>query len=174
MNTMLRLTDRMLETIHTDLDRPHAFAGERVGFLTCGVADLSGGGLCLYGADYHPVADEDYEDDPRAAAMLGPGAFRKILQRIYNHPASVLHIHRHDHRGHPGPSSIDERESRKFVPSFWNVCPKHPHGTLILSFDALWGALWISPQRPVVELDRYAVSGDRTQPYGGHLDEHAE
>jgi len=174
MNTMLRLTDRMLESIHADLDRPHAFAGERVGFLTCGVAALSEGGLCLYGADYHPVADADYENDRRAAAMLGSGAFRKILQRIYNEPASVLHVHRHDHHGRPGPSVTDERESRRFMPSFWNVCPRHPHGTVILSFDTLWGALWISPDAPVVELGRYAVIGDRTQPYGGFSHERAE
>jgi len=171
MRTILRLTDRLMEMIHADLDRPHAFAGERVGFITCGVADLPGGGLCLYGADYHPVADEDYEDDARAAAMLGSGAFRKILQRIYSKPASVLHVHRHDHQGRPGPSFVDERESRRFVPSFWNVCPNHPHGTLILSFDDLWGALWLRPEDPFVEIGTCVIVGDRTRPYGGISDE---
>ena len=169
MTTTLRLTDRLMETIHADLDRPHAFALERAGFLTCGVADLPGGGLCLYGAVYHPVADEDYEDDPRAAAMLGAGAFRKILQRIYGKPASVLHVHRHDHCGRPAPSVTDARESRHFVPNFWNVCPNHPHGALILSFDDLWGALWIKPGHPIVELDAHVIVGDRTKPYGGSL-----
>ncbi len=166
MKTVLRIPDRLLETIHADLGRPHPFAGERVGFLTCEVANFSGGGLGLYGATYHPVADDDYEDDERAAAMLGSGAFRKILQRIYAKPASVLHVHRHDHYGRPRPSSIDKRESRRFVPSFWNVCPNHPHGTLILSFDDLWGALWIKPEQPIVELDACAIVGDRTKSYG--------
>ena len=166
MKTVLRITDRLLEAIHTDLRRPHPFAGERVGFLTCGVANLANGGLGLYGATYHPVADDDYEDDPRAAAMLGSGAFRKMLQKIYAKPASVLHVHRHDHYGRPGPSITDQRESRRFIPSFWNVCPSHPHGTLILSFDDVWGALWIKPEQPIAELDACAIVGDRTRPYG--------
>ncbi|HET6912250.1 MAG TPA: hypothetical protein VFH71_02775 [Rhodanobacteraceae bacterium] len=161
MKTVLRLPERLLETIHADLNRPHPFAGERDGFLTCGVASLPAGGLGLYGATYYPVADDDYEDDLRAAAMLGSGAFRKILQRIYAKPASVLHVHRHDHYGRPGPSLTDKRESERFVPNFWNVCPNHPHGTLILSFDDLWGALWIKRERPVVELIPCVIASDR-------------
>ena len=162
MKTLVRLTDRLLTSIHADLDRPHDYAAERVGFLTCEVADLPKRGLCLYGVDYHPVADADYADDPRAGAMLNGNAFRKILQRIYHKPASVLHVHRHDHRGKPGPSVTDERESRRFVPNFWNVCPKHPHGTLILSYDDAWGALWIAPDQDIVELDACAIVGNRT------------
>lgn len=170
MRTVLRITDGLLETIHADLSRPHPFAGERAGFLTCGVASLPSGEVGLYGATYYPVADDDYEDDPGAAAMLGSGAFRKILQRIYAKPSSVLHVHRHDHYGCPGPSITDQRESQHFVPSFWNVCPNYPHGTLILSFDDLWGALWIKPKCPIVELSSCVVVGDRTKPYGGWND----
>lgn len=160
MKLLFKITDVLLREVHADLDRPHAFAGERVGFLTCGTAGLSGRGVGIYGASYHPVADDDYLPDKRAAAMLGPGAFRKILQQAYNEPTAVFHVHRHEHRGQPRPSPIDDSESRRFMPDFWKVCPNHPHGMLILSLDSVFGRVWLSDRRTIAPFDTYTVVGD--------------
>jgi hypothetical protein len=111
-------------------------------------------------AEYLPVADEDYEPDNDAAAMLGPGAFRKILQRVYSRHATVMHVHRHDHFGRPRASRIDDVESRKFIPDFWKVCPNHPHGTLILSLDSMSGLLWHQDRTRIVPLSKYVVVQD--------------
>jgi hypothetical protein len=167
MKLSFRITDRLLRAVHTDLDRPHAFAGERVGFVICGVGALRRNGLGLYAASYQPVADEDYVPDYRAAAMLGPGAFRKILQRVYNEPAAVFHVHRHDHSGEPSPSGIDESESRRFVPDFWKVCPQYPHGTLILSLDSIAGWVWLPDRRRILPFKRCSVIGQRVQIFSG-------
>lgn len=172
MNLTFRITDQLLELIHTDLSRPHAFAAERVGFLTCGVGALHNG-LAIYSAAYHPVLDDDYVDDRQAAAMLGPGAFRKMLQFAYRDPTAVFHIHRHDHRGSPSPSRIDETESARFIPDFWKVCPNHPHGIIILSLDSIYGRVWHPQSREILPFTTYKVVGDG-QPSGpGQLRERA-
>ena len=87
------------------MDRPHPFAAERVGFLACRAGRLDGGGIVILAADYDPVADEDYVDDLRVGAMMGPAAIRKALQRAYNDgrgDLSLFHVHMHEHSGLPG------------------------------------------------------------------------
>jgi hypothetical protein len=173
MRTSFRMTDLLLRSIHLDLDRQHPFAAERVGFVTCGIADLPDEGFEVYAAAYHPVLDEDYIEDHRVGAMLGPGAFRKMLQTVYHKPAAVFHVHRHDHRGAPLPSRIDESESRKFIPDFWKVCAHHPHGVLILSFDSIYGQVWHPDRRTIRLFDSYRVIGDLPPSRQGLLDERA-
>jgi hypothetical protein len=173
MKTSLRITDTLLQIIHTDLDRAHPFAAERVGFVTCAVADLPSGGLEFYAAAYHVVLDEDYLEDESVGAMLGPGAFRKMLQTAYRHPAAVFHVHRHEHRGRPSPSRMDDVESRKFMPDFWKVCPRHPHGILILSLDSIYGRIWHPDRQTIGPLDSFSVVGDAPPARRGLLDERA-
>lgn len=170
MKATFKVTATLLRAVHEDLDRKHTFAYERVGFLTCHPAALPDGGISICAAAYHPVDDEDYVPDESAAAMLGPGAFRKILQIVYNSPASVFHIHRHDHHGRPQPSGIDESESKRFVPDFWKVCPKHPHGIVVLSYDSLVGRIWLPDEQVILPLDPCVVVGAPLHISRGHTD----
>jgi hypothetical protein len=124
-----------------DLARRHPFAAERVGFLSCKTATSPGGPMIL-AAGYHPVADEDYLRDQWVGAMMGPNAIRKALQFAYNHPASMFHVHLHDHTGIPKFSKTDSREAAKFVPDFFNVQPNFPHGALIFSKDSAVARCW--------------------------------
>ena len=143
MKTALRCARPFLDRVHSDLDRRHAFAAERVGFIACKTARIDGG-LLLLGHEYMPVADEDYEDDsdPAVGAMMGAAAIRKALQHAYFNDVAMLHVHRHEHTGVPRFSPVDLRESAKFVPDFWKVRRGVPHGTLVLSRDALFGLCW--------------------------------
>lgn len=173
MKLTFRITGQLLDAVHADLNRPHPFAAERVGFLTCGVGALPGDGLAIYAAAYHPVPDEDYVEDRRAAAMLGPRAFRNMLQTAYRDPASVFHVHRHDHSGPPFPSRTDETESARFVPDFWKVCPNHPHGIIILSHDSVYGRVWHPTSREILPLTGYKIVGESPPAAEGTLDEPA-
>ena len=173
MKLTFRITDKLLDEVHADLSRPHPFAAERVGFLTCGVGDLPGDGLAIYAATYHPVLDEDYVDDHRAAAMLGPGAFRKMLQIAYSEPAAVFHVHRHEHSGLPSPSRTDETESARFVPDFWKVRPNHPHGIIILSRDSMYGRVWHPQSRQIFPFTQYKIVGESSTSAAVTLDERA-
>lgn len=138
----LRMLEHQLNQIRQDLARPHRFAAERVGFLTCGAASLTEPGILLLAEAWHSVADEDYVENPRVGACIAGGAFRKVFQAVYRAPAAVLHIHQHDHVGPPRFSLTDERSMREFVPGFFNVCPSRPHGAVVLSRNSAIGAIW--------------------------------
>jgi hypothetical protein len=113
--------------------------------------------------DLHPVLDEDYERDNTVGAMLGAGAFRRILQFAYNNPVSILHVHRHEHRGKPWFSDIDLREAQKYVPDFAKVRADYPHGILVLSHDSAAGLIWRPKSITQSRLARIIVVGTPVQ-----------
>jgi hypothetical protein len=105
------------------------------------------------------VLDDDYEHDHSVGAMLGPGAFRRILQVAYNQPVSIFHVHRHEHKGKPWFSHVDMREAMKYMPDFWKVRKGFPHGILVLSRDSAAGLVWI-PECPVqVRIGHISIVG---------------
>jgi len=159
MKISFRITRAMLARVHADLSRPHAFAAERVAFLSCGAAALHDDGLLLLAEAHHPVADEHYIDDPRVGATIGSAAFRTVLQIAYNRPISVFHIHRYEHIGVPRFSPIDLRESTRFVPDFFKVRPERPHGVLVFSHDALSGLCWYPGRKTPVPITEVSVVG---------------
>ena len=146
MKKIFRISDQLLKTIHKDLSRKHQFALERVGFISCKHAEVSG--AVIFIADhYHPIADEDYLNSREAGAMMGPTAIRKALQYAYNESVSMFHVHRHEHYGKPSFSKLDIKESAKFIPDFWKVRPEFDHGTLVLSHDSAFGLTWDKEQK---------------------------
>lgn len=159
MNTRVRWPVSLLEKIHRDLDRPHAFAMERAGFLICGPATLPGNEVLLAAKTWMPVDDAHYIDDHRAGATIGPEAFRRVLEFVYNQPASILHVHRHEHRGIPAFSRTDTRSMAQFVPGFFNACRTHPHGGLVLSHDAAVGAIWFNKASGPMPIHRFDQVG---------------
>ena len=163
MTTILKIVDTLLEEIQSDLSRRHAFAAERVGFLTCGIAHAPEDTLVLLGSRWHPVADEDYADEPGAGATIGPAAFRKILQYAYNAPVSVFHVHRHDHRGRPTFSPTDTSSALEYVPGFFNVRRSRPHGAIVLSLNHAFGHIWLPAQLAPQRINRFQVVGPRLQ-----------
>ncbi len=142
MKIEFRLTVNLLDRIHKQLSLPHSFAAERVGFISCGVSELPHNGLLILGESYLPVADNDYIDSPHYGALMGSSAIRKALQFSYKNCKTMFHVHRHEHEGNPHFSSIDLRESEKFIPDFWKVQPNMPHGIIVLSHNSMSGLCW--------------------------------
>jgi hypothetical protein len=166
MKARIKILAATLTAIRADLARPHAFAHERVGFLTAGVANFDERGILMLAREYRPVDEEDYEPDPTVGVKIGSGAMRKALQAAYRPPAAVLHIHTHGGMGRPDFSGIDRRSASEFVPSFFNPVPRMPHGILVLSDDSAKGLLWFAPgQSPVLIIDIVSV-GAPTRKYG--------
>jgi hypothetical protein len=162
MTTIFRIRADLLAAVRTDLHRRHPFAAERVGFLLCRAGSLVENGIVVLAARYEPVADGDYLRDRRVGAMMGPAAIRKAMQCAYNGGAqdiSLFHVHMHDHHGLPGLSPVDSRESRKFVPDFFNVAPSLPHGVIVLSRDKAVGLCWRSQLQAPVPIDQFVVVG---------------
>lgn len=150
MTIHFKMTSILLDGIRQDLARSHPFAAERVGFVSCRVGARPSGGMVILAQEYHPVADDDYLPDPTVGAKMGPSAIRKALQFAFGNECSMFHVHMHEHRGIPRFSSIDLREAGKFMPDFWNVQPRMPHGALVLSFDSATG-ICLTPGRHGME-----------------------
>ncbi|MBC2729973.1 hypothetical protein [Thiobacillus sp.] len=164
MKAIFRINRALLDEIHSDLNRRHPFAVERVGFIACGAAALPDGYLLL-AQSYHPVADEHYEEDLLVGAMMGSNAIRKSLQLAYQEPVSMFHVHRHEHRGKPHFSRVDVQESARFVPDFWKVRPNKPHGAIVLSHDSMSGAWWNPESKKAQSFAEMAVIGRPTFTY---------
>jgi hypothetical protein len=73
MNIRFKITSALLASIRIDLRRPHAFAHERVGFISAGMSAV-GGELLVLTRAYRPVLDGDYLPDSTVGAMMGPEA----------------------------------------------------------------------------------------------------
>lgn len=140
--TVLRISNQLLKNIHADLNRPHKFAAERVGFICCRPAEVGEDTTLLLAGDYQCVDDNDYINDPHVGAMINSSAIRKALQFSFNNHASMFHVHRHEHKGKPMFSQIDMREYQKFIPDFFKVQSKLSHGAIVLSHDSALGAIW--------------------------------
>lgn len=169
MKILFKITDNLNRLIRTNLQTRHKFAAERVGFIACKVAEIEDGGLVILAKEYHPVADEDYIEDLSVGAMMGPDAIRKALQIAYSENMCMFHVHMHEHRGIPRFSKVDLIESAKFIPDFWNVRPKLPHGTLLLSHNAASGLCWISGSKNIMPITDITVTGSPLMRIWGKL-----
>lgn len=167
MRLSLRITGEMLKRIIKDLERPHSFAFERVGFLFCRFGWLDAGSIVALAHAYMPVSDEDYIDDPSFGALIGSTAFRRALGRTIEDALGIFHVHCHAHRGPPFPSRIDVREAAAFVPDFFHVRSDLPHGALILSEDSAWGRAWLAETAQPIPISDVVVVGAPLCSIGG-------
>ncbi len=158
MTVQVKITEQLRDRVFADLLRPHPFAAERVGFISCRPA-VAGSGVLLLASGFHAVADDDYLPDLRVGAMMGSAAIRKALQLAYGEQISMLHVHLHDHLGQPGFSRTDLRETEKFVPDFFHVRPELPHGALILSRDSAVARCWMEKARRPIWADKITIVG---------------
>jgi hypothetical protein len=157
MKIALQLPAPILDEVQTDLSRPHSFAAERVGFLLCSAYSPAYRSLVLVANRWMPVSDDHYLDNPRVGACIGPAAFRKVLAAVHMSRESVIHVHRHEHRGTPAFSQIDMRSMSEFVPSFFNASPLTPHGAIVLSHDSATGAIWESRDDRPKQFSRFQI-----------------
>jgi len=163
MRTHFKIPRKLIDEIRIDLSRPHPFAYERVGFITCKVGRLDDNGWVMLAVNYHPVEDEDYVEDDSVGAMIGSAAIRKMMQRAYDEPYSVVHVHMHEHSGRPGPSITDAREMAKLIPNFWNVRRSFPHAAVILSIDSMSGTVWDPSSKTKFMIEDLTVVGTPMQ-----------
>ena len=165
MKVRFKITADLLADIRADLARPHAFAHERVGFISAGISPMAQDIMVLARA-YRPVRDDDYLNDPSVGAMMGREAIRKSLEWAMQGGHAMFHVHTHGGAGIPGFSGIDLRENRKFVPDFFKVTPRCPHGALVLSDTAASGQIWFGRGREPSGIDEFVVVGPSLRKWG--------
>lgn len=165
MKTIFKIPRTLLQRIRTDLERPHRFAAERVGFIAAGLVERQDG-IAVLAQSYEPVADEGYLDDRSVGAMMGPEAIRKALQKALKERVGVFHVHSHCGRGIPGFSGVDVREHDRFVPNFFGVAGGRAHGAIVLSHDAAAGRLWTGASARGTPIDRFVEIGSYLRTWG--------
>ena len=75
----LRLPRALLSEMWADLNRPHDFAHERVGFLLARQSEGHGGRILL-ARHYEPVPEDDYIRDPSVGARINRESIRRMLK----------------------------------------------------------------------------------------------
>ena len=141
----------LLARIHADLNRPHAFAAERVGFLVCSSAH-DGNDWTIHAVAYDAVPEGEYVNFTSVGAAVQKSVFRRYQMKAHREPVSIFHIHRHAHYGTPRFSAVDRREAQRFVPEFVTARGELPHGILLLSYDSAHALVWLpgAPHAAVV------------------------
>jgi hypothetical protein len=143
MTITLKVPGALFAEILRDLERPHPFAAERVGFVTGRTGTLADGRLILL-TGYYSIPDHEYVDDPSVGARIGSTAITWAMQAAYyGRPRreGVFHIHLHGHHGRTGMSGTDRREIPPMIPGFRSVGRDAAHGIIILSLNH--GSAWV-------------------------------
>ena len=155
MKYAIRIPGTLYSAALADLERPHPFAAERIGFFSANFGAQAI--VCL--TAYHAIADDDYIDDPRAGARINSRAIRGAMQRVLDEQSGQIHVHLHHHCGHPRPSPMDSRELPPLIRSFAATGPDQVHGGLILSLDSAWANLWLPGQTEPTTAERITSVG---------------
>ena len=157
MKATVRIARRLLGEIEADLDRPHRFAKERLGFVLARWA-RAGTDLIVMPFQYLPIADDNYIEDAWVGAKMNGTAIRSALQATLDHQAACLHVHAH-HPVMPFFGDLDLAEQDKLMPSFLATVPNAPHGALLLHGTGAVARLWPAAGAPPIYADRVAVVG---------------
>lgn len=157
----IKLTGALHAEILRDLERPHPFAGERIGFVTGRMGTLVDGKLIIL-TGYHVIPDHEYIKDPKVGARIGSEAITWAMQAAYHgrpKREGVFHIHLHGHHGQTGLSGVDRREVPPMIPGFQSVGREAAHGIIILSLDHGSAWVWLPGQQEFMEATSMAVIG---------------
>ena len=149
MKTIVKIPRSLFERAKADLVRPHAFAGERVGFFSTR-GSKAGGTTLVNCIAYTPVDDSHYIDDATVGARIGSDAITQAMARSLNHSVGEIHVHYHGGNGLPGPSLTDSSELPPLVGSFRNANGAESHGWMILSKGDAYTSILLPGQEDAV------------------------
>jgi len=139
MNLTIRIPRAFHSRLVHDLERPHDFAFERVGWIFARQASADNNNALLFPVAYEPVADENYVEDDDVGARFNAAAIRAALQRSRSSSLSCLQVHLHNHHGETDFSGVDCKTIDELAPSFRNLA----HGGVVLSRDSATGRIWV-------------------------------
>jgi len=155
----LRIPAGLYARIEADLDRPHAFAGERVGFLFTRPDECGTPTNIILAVDYWPVPDDQYVKDYSVGARIGSEAIRGAMQKSLDGSRGAFHVHKHHCHGKPGYSGDDWDGWNRLLPSFRKFLPEVCHGAVVLSLNSAAGLVWREGRKRPLPLDKISVVG---------------
>jgi hypothetical protein len=158
-NITLRMPERLHQQMIEDLQRPHEYAFERVGFLYTKSKWLDNKTLLIIATSYEAVAEEDYLEDDSVGAKIGANAIQKAQQTLFDQKGGCFHVHLHDHPGKPLPSGTDCDSLPGVVQSLTNISKGQATGYLILSENSFFTAIRFPEYAGLQEADLVTVVG---------------
>jgi hypothetical protein len=138
MNPITKIPRALLLVALTDLERPHPFAGERLGFFSFRQS-LDGLEPLLLCFEYHSIPDGQYIEDDSVGGRIGGEAIQAAMSRAYNTGAGQLWVHTHGRTDMPGVSPTDRESGPKVVQSCANAQPKMLHAWAVISEQGICG-----------------------------------
>jgi hypothetical protein len=155
----LKIPQTLYNKVVTDLERPHKFAFERVGFLFVKTGRIGTNIEQILAANYIPVADDNYIKDTKVGAKINSIAIRSVIQRILDTGEGAFHVHMHNEYGIPRFSSIDRKSLLTLIPSFQATKPNMTHGALLLSKDSSNALIWLPNEKNPVFITNITIVG---------------
>lgn len=159
----VRLTRSLYDEVRRDLDRPHDFAHERVGFMTVHLGNARHEPLLVLADSYTPVADEHYVNDPYVGARINSDAIRSAMQQALDRNCGIFHVHQHPFSGKPHLSRVDRNELPQVAAGTRNATPSHPHGLLLLSEDSGTAFVLLPDTDRLFQAERLSIVGFPTE-----------
>jgi hypothetical protein len=140
MKALLKIPRQLMMTAMEDLERPHPFAGERLGFFSFRQSVHPERPLLLC-YDYHPIADDHYIPDETCGGRIGGDAIRVAMGRSFREMSGQLWVHTHGRRGQPRASATDLAEGPKVTQSLANAQPGAIQGWAVISEEGTAGQI---------------------------------
>ena len=156
--TKIRIPNSVYIKMLTDLNRKHTHAAERVGFLFTRTK-ATDDGYVIVALDYTPVKEDSYIEDFSVGAKIDSHAIRGAMQYIYENACGCFHVHLHNHKGAPSPSSTDKGSLPDLAKSFSNIASKQANGFLILSKDSVYASVLMPETGRFIEHDLISIVG---------------
>jgi hypothetical protein len=155
MQVALKIPRTILQEALGDLNRPHSFAAERVGFFStrCSKTDST---ILVHCIAYHTIADEHYLEDHDVGARITSEAITGAMSRAAANSLGQIHVHSHGNVSPPIPSPVDWRELPKLARSFRNANSREAHGWMVLGNEKAWTSLLLGDR--IVEASEICFS----------------
>lgn len=130
---ILKISKALYDQIKIDLQRPHAHAYERIGFIGTKHKRLSNGTIIIFAVDYLSVEDEYYIEDEEVGARINSDAIRIAMQYVLDSGNGCFHVHLHELSDSlPEFSEIDLVDNPEIVKSLSYVNRNQVHGMLVI------------------------------------------
>ena len=154
-----RIRRDLLGHVVKDLERPHPFAEERVGFLSTRTGYAGSGNLLILFSEYFPIPDNQYVQNTEVGACIDATAIREAMQRTLSTGCGTFHVHKHFLPGPLGFSAIDQQELSRLMPSFLAVAPESAHGALLLGSGDCRALAWHHGKKHAANVSRISIVG---------------
>jgi len=163
---VLRIPRDIYVAMRKDLDRPHPFAAERVGFAYVRHSIVAGRCVVLF-LQYIPVEDQNYIHASDVGAKINSTSIRGAMQECLTRSVGCFHVHHHPHEGPTWLSSTDRAGIPPMIESFSQLKSDQVHGILVLTDDDATAFAWTPAGLKCQVVEKITVVGIPVSLMGG-------